>query len=609
MRKYLPKHDMHRRQVLNSSLILGLGWAAGVFPALSGQPFRRVRPGDPNWPKARSWENLRREVGGNLFQPQALLAVCGSEPEGTACRDVINNLTNPYYIGDQPAGTQVSGWLDAWMSAPSAYAVAAHRTADVVAAINFARLHNLRLVVKGGGHSYQGTSNAPDSLLVWTRAMKEVTLHDRFVGQGCEGVQEPVPAATIEAGAMWMDAYDAITTHGGRYVQGGGCATVGVAGLVQSGGFGSFSKGYGTAAAGLLEAEVVTADGTVRITNACNAADLFWALKGGGGGSWGVVTRVTLRTHELPNWFGSAEGEIRASSDVAFRALIGRFVSFYRDSLFSPHWGETISLHRSNTLRISMESQGLDKERIATTWQPFFDWVTRSPNDYTILSPLKTNCVPARHYWDARYLRAIGDTSYVSDQRPGVPEAHIWWTGDNAQVGEFCQAYQSTWLPASLLEDGQQGVLADALFASSRAWSVGLHFNKGLAGAPPPALAAAKNTATNPAVLSAFALAIISAGGSPAYPGLPASTPDLAIGRAKAANVTRAMSELRKIASAGSYVSESDYFEPFWQRSFWGDNYSRLRAIRAKYDPAGLFFVHHGVGSEDWSDDGFGRVR
>jgi FAD/FMN-containing dehydrogenase len=69
------------------------------------------------------------------------------------------------------------------------------------------------------------------------------------------------------------------------------------------------------------------------------------------------------------------------------------------------------------------------------------------------------------------------------------------------------------------------------------------------------------------------------------------------------------MSELRKIASAGSYVSESDYFEPFWQRSFWGDNYSRLRAIRAKYDPAGLFFVRHGVGSEDWSDDGFGRVR
>jgi len=56
---------------------------------------------------------------------------------------------------------------------------------------------------------------------------------------------------------MWIDAYDAMTTKAGRYVQGGGCATVGVAGLVQSGGFGSFSKNYGTAAAGLLEAEIV----------------------------------------------------------------------------------------------------------------------------------------------------------------------------------------------------------------------------------------------------------------------------------------------------------------------------------------------------------------
>jgi FAD/FMN-containing dehydrogenase len=65
------------------------------------------------------------------------------------------------------------------------------------------------------------------------------------------------------AGAIWMQAYDAVTTKGGAYVQGGGCTTVGVAGLVQSGGFGSFSKHYGTAAAGLLEAEVVTADGKI----------------------------------------------------------------------------------------------------------------------------------------------------------------------------------------------------------------------------------------------------------------------------------------------------------------------------------------------------------
>jgi FAD/FMN-containing dehydrogenase len=153
------------------------------------------------------------------------------------------------------------------MSTPSTYAVAARNTADVVAAVNFARENNLRLVVKGGGHSYQGTSNAGDSLLIWTRAMNSIVLHDAFVGQGCAASEIPQPAVTVESGAIWMHTYNVVTTQAGRYVQGGGCATVGVAGLIQSGGFGSFSKNYGTAAAGLLEAEIVTPDGAVRIAN------------------------------------------------------------------------------------------------------------------------------------------------------------------------------------------------------------------------------------------------------------------------------------------------------------------------------------------------------
>ena len=117
------------------------------------------------------------------------------------------------------------------------------------AAVNFARTNNLRLVVRGGGHSYQGTSNAANSLLIWTRHMNAIVLHDAFAGAGCEGRAEPQPAVSIEAGAYWRQAYDAVTTKGGRYVQGGGCMTVGVAGLVQGGGFGSFSKAFGLAGA------------------------------------------------------------------------------------------------------------------------------------------------------------------------------------------------------------------------------------------------------------------------------------------------------------------------------------------------------------------------
>ena len=109
--------------------------------------------------------------------------------------------------------------------------------------------------------------------------------------------------------------------------------------MIQSGGFGSFSKNYGTAAGSLLEAEIVTADGAVRIANACSDPELFWGIKGGGGGSLGVITRLTLKTHELPDWFGGAFVTIAAASDAAYRRLLGGFLDLYRNRLFNPVLG------------------------------------------------------------------------------------------------------------------------------------------------------------------------------------------------------------------------------------------------------------------------------
>jgi FAD/FMN-containing dehydrogenase len=103
---------------------------------------------------------------------------------------------------------------------------------------------------------------------------------------------------------------------------------------------------------------------------------------------------------------------------------------------------------------------------------------------------------------------------------------------------------------------------------------------------------------------------ISGAGGPPAFPDIPGHEPDIAGAQARAARVTASMDEIRRIAPrAGSYVWETDYFQPHWQEAFWGDNYTRLLAVKAKYDPDGLFFLHHGVGSEDWSADGFTRLN
>jgi len=129
-----------------------------------------------------------------------------------------------------------------------------------------------------------------------------------------------------------------------------------------------------------------------------------------------------------------------------------------------------------------------------------------------------------------------------------------------------------------------------------------------LAGASPEIVAAARDTAVNPAALDAFALAISAAEEQPAYPGVPGHEPDVARAREHRQAVARAMAELRKLVQdPGSYVSESDYFESDWQRAHWGPNYARLAAVKAAYDPDDLFIVHHGVGSERWSDDGFTR--
>lgn len=601
---------MDRRRLLQTVAMAPLA-IAGLPDLWSIAPARaaastRVRPGQPGWPSSAEWAELASSTGGRLVAVRSPLAECMAD--ATGCDRVFPLLRNPYFLGDEPGLTQTLGWVDAWTSRPSVNAVAAETTADVVAAVNFARDKNLRLVVKGGGHSYQGTSNAADSLLVWTRRMDAITLHDAFVGTGCEGRQAPRPAVSVGAGCLWGRVYDAVSTQGGRYVQGGGCMTVGVAGLIQSGGFGSFSKRYGMAAASLLEAEIVTADGAVRIANACSHPDLFWALKGGGGGSLGVVTRLTLATHELADFVGGVSASVRAQSDDAFRDLVAATVQFYAEALFNPHWGEQIAFQPDNTVAISMVFQGLGQAEAEAVWKPFFDFLAASPERYVLEAPPQITAVPARQFWDPDYLRTLPNV-VLSDDRPGAPADNVFWTGNLSEAGHVLYGYQSAWMPADLIADERRAGLAAALFSASRHWSVSLHVNKGLAGAPPEAIAAARETATHPAVTTAFALLITAANGPPAYPGLPGHEPDIATARQRSEAVAAAMGEIRPLLPTfAAYVSEGDFFDADWRQSYWGPNYKRLLAVKDAYDPDGLFFVHHGVGSERWSEDGFTRL-
>ena len=196
------------------------------------------------------------------------------------------------------------------------------------------------------------------------------------------------------------------------------------------------------------------------------------------------------------------------------------------------------------------------------------------------------------------------------DDRPGAPSDNIYWSANVSEAGHFVRGYESVWLPASLLRTDQREHLTDALLAAGTLASVELHFQKGLAGASREAVAASADTATNPADAGCLrprhhrqrGAAGLSRSGrlfDPTSPQL-VTTP-----RRSPGPWSRCV---RSVPEAGSYVAESSYFEHEWQRCYWGANYPRLLAVKQKYDPAGLFFVRHGVGSEQWSDDGFTRL-
>jgi hypothetical protein len=310
-----------------------------------------------------------------------------------------------------------------------------------------------------------------------------------------------------------------------------------------------------------------------------------------------------LRTHPLPNYFGAVEGSIVAKNDAAFEALLEHFLLFYRERLSNEHWGEQVRARKDNSLQLSLNFQGMTAKEAEQVWQPFRDWIDRNADTFTI----KVNFIhgPANRLWDQAFLEQYAPSAIKKDERADQPGTRFWWAGDGDQVSTYWYTYQSRWIPLELFEGAKAKSFAHTLFEASRHWSVALHFNKGQAGAAAEAVQRGRETSMNPAVFQAAALVIVAAS-APGHPGVAGHEPNQAEGEGARARVSAAMKLIRDAAPrAGTYVNETDYFEPNWQQEFWGENYKRLLEIKRKYDPEDLFFCHHCVGSERWSTDGF----
>jgi hypothetical protein len=126
---------MIRRHLLKAAACLPL---MGASARAQTAPFKRVRPGEPGWPSEARWQELNAKVGGQLTAVRSPLEACKGA-DHTACDTVFKQFKNPYFIRDNVALTQTTGWAEAWTSTPSAYAIDARNAADVAAAVTFAR--------------------------------------------------------------------------------------------------------------------------------------------------------------------------------------------------------------------------------------------------------------------------------------------------------------------------------------------------------------------------------------------------------------------------------------------------------------------------------------
>ena len=267
----------------------------------------RCFPGDTCWPTISEWTAFNKSIGGKLIATIPIASPCHDDAFGPfdlqECTklqstwffpethfDTSSSVMAPYFTNNScnpflPEGASCT--LGNYIS----YAVNASSVADFQKTIGFVQKNNIRLTIRNTGHDYNGKATGAGAVGIWTHNMKAMEVFDYnssvYTGK----------AMRMGAGVQVVDAYQYAYDRG-LVVVGGNCPTVGIAGgYTQGGGHSPLSSKFGLAADQALEWEVVTATGAHLIATPSQNADLFWALSGGGGGTYGVVSSLTVKAH------------------------------------------------------------------------------------------------------------------------------------------------------------------------------------------------------------------------------------------------------------------------------------------------------------------------
>ena len=478
--------------------------------------------------------------------------------------------------GDTGAGTRGCS-----PGAYPAYVVNATTEAQISHAVMWADKRNIRLVVKSTGHSQLGRSVGYGSLSIWTHNLRGIKYTENFTPTSCPD-EEAQAAVRVAAGHSNGDVQTEMAKHDSIIVT-GATVSVGLVGWLTGGGHGFLSQTYGMGSDNLLEATVVTADGKVRVASPCQNSDLFFAIRGGGGGTYGVITEVVVKTFLTPV------------------TTVHTFKLRSRDSTTAEEFWEVLAYIHAELPRLKRGGMqgyyyiaGPPKVPSFGLLWTFMLFDKPAGTAEHLMAPIESRLRAKANLFDYDSNITHGATYLEMYQQSAMFEP----------VATGGSAYGSRLLNPASVADEKITVNAFAeLFAYSDPSSVNASpILIGHVVAPPTLPAYYPSLASlNPAWRKTLVHLIVVTGWQD---GSSQSVVD-AIYR----DVTARTDVLRRLApETGAYFNEADVNERDWQQAFFGESYVQLLTAKKKFDPKAVFWCRQCVGSEGLIEKGDGRL-
>ncbi|KAI0172143.1 FAD binding domain protein [Hypoxylon sp. FL1284] len=569
-------------------LPLSLLALASTVVAAHSQHCKNI-PGDGDWPRSAEWDALNKTIGGRLIGTVPLACVCHTQGKLAAYNETACSILKTRWDWSQIHFETPAAIMPAWFQAScnpfsptsqpcelgnyASYSINVTSAEDVIAGINFAKAYNIRLVIKNTGHDLSGKSTGAGSLSLWMHNVKATEIILEY-----ESAYYTGPAIRVGTGVLGLEAYEAAHDEGYR-VLGGNCPSVAFAGgYTQGGGHSALSSQYGLAADNVLEWEVVTATGEHLIAAPKSNSVIYWALSGGGGGTFAVVLSMTARLHQDGSIGGGylTFDNVTAGSDAFWKAveLFNQRVPEITDK-----GGNTIAYSLSNsTFGIyNLVAPGQSAAEVRALLEPF-------------LSDLKGLGIPynCSTHESATYLDRLR-----RDYGP-FPDGPFMTSG---MVGG--RLIPRAVLLSAANNNALTQVLRDAASGSEYAilmQSLNVNTSGTLSVAP------VADNAVLPAWRGAAFQTVISVSWDWTVPRTEMERREHVL----VSEITPALEAATP--NSGVYLNEANFVQDDWQAQFYGANYARLLEIKEKYDPDALFYATHAVGSERWEMDADGRL-